>query len=181
MSKGSSAPIWGIIAAVAILIGLLFLYGRSGSSKRSSRSKPKQEQQLTRKSSKGKTIVKLREEDGMYYIPAKVNGTEMEFVFDGGASNIVISQLEFALLLKQGKVSQDDIVAESYASIADGSKVPMTIINFRSIEIGGTTLYDVQGAVMQNPSAPLLLGQSALGRFGSFTFDNAKRQVIFHH
>jgi aspartyl protease family protein len=43
--------------------------------------------------------------------------------------------------------------------------------------LGTKTLYNVQASVVHNLSAPLLMGQSALSKFGTVTIDNANGTI----
>lgn len=126
-----------------------------------------------------RTIHMRKEEPGEYYVPMRVNGQELKFIFDTGASSICISSLEANLLLKQGQISEDDILGDVQSSIADGSIVHATHINLREVELAGVTLHDVDAIVSDNDSAPLLLGQSAMSRFGSFKVDYKKQTITF--
>ena len=126
-----------------------------------------------------RTIHMDKGENGLYYVPIRVNGQELKFIFDTGASSICISSLEANLLLKQGQISEDDILGDVQSSIADGSIVHATHINLREVELAGVTLHDVDAIVSDNDSAPLLLGQSAMSRFGSFKVDYKKQTITF--
>lgn len=126
-----------------------------------------------------RTIHMDKGENGLYYVPIRVNGQELKFIFDTGASSICISSLEANLLLKQGQISKDDILGDVQSSIADGSIVHATHINLREVELAGVTLHDVDAIVSDNDSAPLLLGQSAMSRFGSFKVDYKKQTITF--
>lgn len=124
-----------------------------------------------------RTIHMRKGENGLYYVPIRVNGQELKFIFDTGASSICISSLEANLLLKQGQISEDDILGDVQSSIADGSIVHATHINLREVELAGVTLHDVDAIVSDNDSAPLLLGQSAMSRFGAFKVDYKKQTI----
>ena len=126
-----------------------------------------------------RTIHMRKEEPGEYYVPMRVNGQELEFIFDTGASSICISRLEAALLLKQGKISKDDIIGESQSILADGSTDHGTRINLREVELAGVILRDVEAYISDNDSAALLLGQSAMSRFGAFKVDYKKQTITF--
>lgn len=126
-----------------------------------------------------RTIHMDKGENGLYYVPIRVNGQELKFIFDTGASSICISRLEANLLLKQGQISEDDILGDVQSLIADGSIVHATHINLREVELAGVTLHDVDAIVSDNDSAPLLLGQSAMSRFGSFKVDYKKQTITF--
>src|SRR5690606_7547210 len=50
----------------------------------------------------GKNVIKMKISGGVYLIPAVVNGSNMDFIFDTGASDITISQVEALFLYRQG-------------------------------------------------------------------------------
>ena len=58
-----------------------------------------------------------------------------------------------------------------------------TVINLKTVEIGGIVLHDVEATVVDNIQAPLLLGQTALAKFGkiSIDYDNKDSQTIDHY
>ncbi|MGF1586631.1 MAG: TIGR02281 family clan AA aspartic protease [Bacteroidales bacterium] len=123
-------------------------------------------------------IVRMRHAGGIYYVPLKVNGLEMEFIFDTGASIISISLHEARLMRRQGKLDEDDILGASFFSDATGTISEGTRLNLKEVEIGNRTLYNVEASVVHNLKAPLLLGQSALNQFGRITIDYDKKELI---
>lgn len=132
------------------------------------------------RASSGKSIVHMRNRNGVYFIPVRLNGVDMEVVFDTGASDIVISSVEALFLLKQGKLSEEDIEGQAYYGIADGSVAVGTVINLKSVEIGNRVLKNVQATVVDNVEAPLLLGQSALARFGKVSINYNDNTIEFY-
>jgi len=126
------------------------------------------------------TIVKMKKEGGVYYIPAEINGLELNFVFDTGASDITISDTEAMFLYKQGKLIQEDIVGKQEYMIADGTIAEGTVIILRTVKIGNRTLTDVKASIVHNSKAPLLLGQSALSMFGKISIDYDKCIIVFN-
>lgn len=127
----------------------------------------------------GKAIVKMRLANGVYYVPCMINGTTMEFIFDTGASDIVMSLTEALFLYKQGKLTDDDFVDNVSYQIADGSIGEGTVINLKTVSIGNKTLHNVKATVISNTEAPLLLGQSALSRFGKLSIDYNRNEITF--
>jgi aspartyl protease family protein len=123
-------------------------------------------------------IVRMRHAGGIYYVPLKVNGLEMEFIFDTGASIISISLNEARLMRRQGKLDENDILGASYFSDATGTISEGTRLNLKEVEIGNRTLYNVEASVVHNLKAPLLLGQSALNQFGRITIDYENKELI---
>ncbi len=118
-----------------------------------------------------KTTIKMQKFGGVYHIPVVINGTEMFFIFDTGASSISISNTEAYFLYKQGKLTKDDIVGEQDFIDANGDISTGTVINLREVKLGNYTIRNVEASVVDNLEAPLLLGQSALNRFGKIEVD----------
>lgn len=56
-----------------------------------------------------------------------------------------------------------------------------TIVNLRDVDFGGLKLNNVRASVVRNQKAPLLLGQSVLGRLGSIEIDNPGKKLIITH
>lgn len=165
--------VWLLGAGLVVALVCIVLFSRN---KDKDRTKP----QVARRATKEARTIKMRKENGVFYIPARINGQELEFIFDTGASNVLISQVEATLLWKQGKLSEDDILGEVQSHVADGSIVNNTAIILRQVEVAGVTLRDIEALVSSNTQAPLLLGQSVMSRFGSFTIDNQNSTITFY-
>lgn len=136
-------------------------------------------QTLHKRESFEQFTVKMTEESGVYKVPVEINGSNMNFIFDTGASDITISDVEAMFLYKQGNLSQDDIIGTQQYQIADGSISEGTIINLRTVKIGNKTLKNVKASVVHNMEAPLLLGQSALAQFGKVSIDYDRNEITF--
>ncbi|MEP6647366.1 MAG: retropepsin-like aspartic protease [Saprospiraceae bacterium] len=113
----------------------------------------------------------MQKEEGVYIVPCVVNGLKLKFIFDTGASIVAISMTEALFMLKDGYLNSSDILGKSYLQDATGTISEGTRIIIRSIEIANHTIYNVEAIVTHEMSAPLLLGQSAMGKFGKFQFD----------
>lgn len=127
----------------------------------------------------GKTIVKMEKVNGVYQIPVDVNGINMFFIFDTGASIISISETEAVFLYKQGKLTKEDIKGTANFSDANGDISEGTIIILSTVKIGNKVLKNIEASVVQNLNAPLLFGQSALQKFGKISIDYAKNEISF--
>lgn len=109
----------------------------------------------------------MEKDGGVYVVPCKVNGLPLKFIFDTGASDVVISYSEAIFMLKNGYLKAEDIKGTSYSQIANGDIVENTNIILREIEIGGMKIYNISGSISHSLEAPLLLGQSALQKLGT--------------
>lgn len=127
----------------------------------------------------GSNIVDMTPMGGVYEIPVEINGSNMDFIFDTGASSISISELEAIYLFKNGKLKEEDILGSMQFRDATGRISEGTTINLRSVVIGNREIKNVKASVVHNMEAPLLLGQSALAQFGKVTIDYKKNQLSF--
>ncbi len=126
-------------------------------------------------------IIPMEEENGVYYIMVEINGMKLRCVFDTGASSVSISSAEAFVLYKQGSLTIDDYVAETKLSIANGDIIPGTKVLLKNVNIGGIDLYDVQAVIIDEPQAPLLVGQSVFKRFKSISIDNINNDLILEY
>jgi len=126
-----------------------------------------------------KTILKIQKVNGVFQIPVEVNGIKMFFIFDTGASIISISQTEANFLWKQRKLSTEDIKGTVNFTDANGDISEGTIIILSTIKIGNRILNDVEASVVHNLNAPLLLGQSAMAKFGKISIENNREEITF--
>jgi aspartyl protease family protein len=103
----------------------------------------------------------------------------MYFIFDTGAGLISISVTEATSLYRQGKLTMDDIVGTADFTDANGDVSEGTVINLKEVKIGSKVLHDVKASVAGNLNAPLLIGQSALEKFGKISIDYQKNEITF--
>ncbi len=115
---------------------------------------------------------------GIYEVPCSINGLQLKFVFDTGASSISLSSVEASFMLKNGYLKEEDIKGKEYFSTATGEIHEGTIIRLREIKIGDALLKNVEASVVNNQQAPLLLGQTVLERFGTITIDNINSKLV---
>jgi aspartyl protease family protein len=127
----------------------------------------------------GTNIVKMEKQNGVYEIPVEINGVPMYFIFDTGAGLISISVTEATSLYRQGKLTMDDIVGTADFTDANGDVSEGTVINLKEVKIGNKVLCDVKASVAGNLNAPLLIGQSALEKFGKISIDYQKNEITF--
>ena len=112
------------------------------------------------------------ENSGIYTIPCEVNGLKLRFVFDTGASDVHLSLLDAAFMLKNGYISKDDFIGKTSYSMADGSISENAVVNIKEIKIGNLCINDVRASVSSKLNASLLLGQSAIQKIGKYTIDD---------
>ncbi len=123
-------------------------------------------------------ILPIEEEHGVQYIWITVNGLRLRFVFDTGASNLCISAAEALVLQRQGTLRKEDFLGKSRYQDASGHISEAHVVLLRQVSIGNRTLHNVEALVIGDLQAPLLLGQSALQRFGKIEIDNRRKVIL---
>jgi clan AA aspartic protease (TIGR02281 family) len=126
----------------------------------------------------GRTEVSLREEMGTYVVPVEINGiVSLDFTVDSGAAAVAIPEDVFKTLMRGKTISAADFLGEDTFVFADGSTGTRRIFRIKSLRVGDTTLSDVIGSVVPEGGS-LLLGQSFLSRFSSWSMDNGKHVLV---
>ena len=111
-------------------------------------------------------------------MPVVINAAiTLEFVVDSGAADVSIPADVVLTLMRTGTLRDTDFLGKQTYVLADGSKVPSNTFRIRSLKVGSRTLENVVGSVAP-VQGTLLLGQSFLSRFKSWSIDNRKRALI---
>ena len=126
----------------------------------------------------GASEVPFTREQGVTKVKCDINGLPLYFVFDTGAADVTISQVEATFMLKNDYIKPSDVIGSSYYADANGDVSEGTIINLKRVNFGGLELDNVRASVVRNQKAPLLLGQSVLGRLGRIEIDNPRQKII---
>ncbi len=117
-------------------------------------------------------------DNGCASVKCVINELPLTFIFDTGASIISMSQVEANFMLKNGYLKPEDFIGKSRFVDANGDISEGAVVNLREVKFGGLTLENVRASVVRNQRAPLLLGQSVLGRLGSIEIDNEGKKLI---
>lgn len=124
--------------------------------------------------------VKMESNGGVYLVPINVNGLDLKFIFDTGASSICISSAEATVMVRQGKITEEDVLGQQQFQDATGGISVGTVVNLKTVDIGGIVLHNVEATVVDNIDAPLLLGQTALAKFGKIAIDYNELTIEFN-
>ena len=126
----------------------------------------------------GKTEVPLKPSGGTFIVPVTVNNTlQLAFTIDSGASDVTVPADVVLTLVRTGTISDTDFKGKRSYTLADGSSVQSRVFNIRSLTVGDRVLENVTGSVA-SVSGSLLLGQSFLRRFRSWSIDNQRMVLV---
>ena len=121
------------------------------------------------------TEIPFIRENGVCKVKCSINDLPLSFVFDTGAADVTISNVEATFMLKNGYLKKEDIGGNQTYLNASGEISVGTIINLRSVVVGEVELKNVKASVTDSNSAPLLLGQTVFRQIGNIEIDNANK------
>ena len=127
----------------------------------------------------GSTLVPLVQDGGTFRVPVTINGQlTLKFVVDSGASDVSIPADVVLTLVRTETITDGDFLGKQTYTLADGSTVPSQRFVIRSLKVGDRLLENVTGSIAP-VAGSLLLGQSFLSRFKSWSIDNQRQALIF--
>ena len=121
--------------------------------------------------------MRLKAIGGTFLVPVEINGAiTLNFVIDSGAADVSVPSDVVSTLIRTGTIERSDFIGTQTYVLADGSESPSSTFTIRSLKVGDVLVENVKGSVA--PAAGnLLLGQSFLQRFKSWSIDNTKHML----
>ena len=117
-------------------------------------------------------------EGGTYVVPVLINDAiTLKFVVDSGAADVSIPADVVMTLMRTDTINDADFIGKQTYKLADGSTTPSTTFRIRSLKVGDRVLENVTGSVAP-VAGGLLLGQSFLSRFNSWSVNNARHVLV---
>jgi clan AA aspartic protease (TIGR02281 family) len=127
------------------------------------------------------TEIALHEDGGTFVVPVQINGVmTLDFVVDSGASDVIIPDDVAKILRRAGTIKDADALGERTYYLADGSSGVYSTFLIRSLKIGDLELHDIAASIAPEQGS-LLLGQSFLTKFKSWSIDNARQVLVLEH
>jgi predicted aspartyl protease len=128
----------------------------------------------------GESAVPMISDGGTFKVPVTINRQlTLNFVVDSGAADVSIPADVFMTLVRTGTITDADFLDKQTYQLADGSTIPSQRFVIRTLKIGDKTLENVVGGIAP-VAGSLLLGQSFLSRFKSWSIDNQRRALILN-
>ena len=115
---------------------------------------------------------------GLFLVPVQINGVlTVDFAIDSGASDVSVPADVFSTLKRTGAITDPDVIGQRTYVLADGSKSQAATFTIRSLKIGSVVIENVRASVTPDQGS-LLLGQSFLKRFKSWSIDNVNGELL---
>lgn len=120
----------------------------------------------------------MKKEGGTYVVPVLINNAiTLGFTVDSGASDVSIPADVVSTLMRAGTILNTDVIGEQVYVLADGSRTKSLKFRIRSLKVGDRVLENVTGSIAPTKGS-LLLGQSFLSRFKSWSIDNNRHALV---
>jgi uncharacterized protein/predicted aspartyl protease len=113
-----------------------------------------------------------------YMVPVRINGAiTLPFTVDSGASDVQIPADVALTLARAGTIAPSDFIGGRTYTLANGETIKSTRFILREMQVGDQIIRNVT-ASMGPVKGDLLLGQSFLSRFTSWTLDNERHALV---
>lgn len=145
---------------------LVIATGRGRAARTSADAAPARERGFVRLGSADGGNTLWREDDGLFYITARINGEVIRLIVDTGASFTVLSPED----ARRVGVDPGAISFSERADTASGA-TPMARVVLANLEIGQNVASGVPAMVASGPLRTSLLGQNVLSRLESVTIE----------
>jgi len=99
------------------------------------------------------------------------------FVIDSGSADVSVPVDVAMTLYRTGTVRDIDFLGSQTYRLADGSTVPSPTFRIRSLKVGNQEVHDVVASI-SNIKGGLLLGQSFLQKFTTWSIDNQRHILV---
>ena len=125
-----------------------------------------------------KNRVRMKSDSGTFTVPVRLNDQiTLDFVVDSGASVVTVPRDVVLTLIRTKTITTADFRGEQLYVLADGSTVKSRNFILRRVTVGNQSVGNVE-ATIADEQGSLLLGQSFLRKFKSWSIDNAARELV---
>lgn len=145
---------------------LIIATGRDGAAPLQIDGAPARDRGFVRVGSTGTADTLWREDDGLFYVTARINGEVIRLIVDTGASYTVLSPED----ARRVGIDPRAISFSERADTASGA-TPMARVVLANLEIGQNVASGVPAMVASGPLRTSLLGQNVLSRLESVTIE----------
>ena len=122
--------------------------------------------------------VLLKKVGGTFVVPVQINGAiTLDFIIDSGAADVSVPLDVFSTLTRTGTIKDTDVIGEQTYLLADGLKSQSVTFTIRSLKVADIVVENVKASVSPAQGS-LLLGQSFLEHFKSWSIDNSRQSLV---
>jgi hypothetical protein len=122
-------------------------------------------------------LIPLQKKGGTYIVPVLINkAITLNFIINSDLPDVSIPADVVTTLVRTGTIEDTDFIGTQPYMLADGSSIPSPKFRIRSLTMNKLVIENVIASVA--PAGELILGQSFLARFKSWSIDNGKQALV---
>lgn len=136
-----------------------------------------------------KVSIQINPEDNVVpYTPNQDNTLTFSAVINGYTTQITLSEegsgLSFSVeetlkLLKSGAIGKTDFDGDAEKILGNNTVSDKSIFTIGEISIAAKSAFELEATVLQKQKVAVLMSEKVLKRFGAFTIDKEKQQIVF--
>lgn len=122
--------------------------------------------------------VRMVQSGGTFKVPVRLNNQlTLDFTIDSGAAVVSVPADVVLTLIRTNTIRGSDFRGEQVYVLADGSRVKSRNFILRTLAVGDQTIENVEATIV-GVKGSLLLGQSFLRHFKSWSIDNTTHELV---
>lgn len=118
--------------------------------------------------------------DNTMVFAAVVNGYTTQITLGEDGPGLSFSVDETMKMLKSGAIGKTDFDGDPEKILGNNSVADKSIFTVGEINIATKSAFELEATVLQKQKAAVLMSEKVLKKFGAFTIDKAKNQIIFN-
>jgi len=118
--------------------------------------------------------------DNTYSFNAVVNGYTTQITISEEGPGLSFSVDETLKLLKSGAIGKADFDGDAEKILGNNSVADNSIFTVGEINIATKSAFELEATVLQKQKVPILMKEKNLKKFGTYTIDKEKKQIIFN-
>jgi hypothetical protein len=110
---------------------------------------------------------------------AVVNGFTTQITLSEDGPGLSFSVDETMKMLKAGAIGKTDFEGDAEKILASNTVADKSLFTVGEIGIATRSAFELEATVLQKQKASVLMSEKVLKKFGTFTIDKEKKQLIF--
>ncbi len=117
--------------------------------------------------------------DNSLSFSAVINGYTTQITLGEEGPGLSFSSDQILKMLKSGAIGKTDFAGDAEKILGNNSVADKSVLTVGEINITTKTAFDLEATVLQKQKVPVLMNEKVLKRFGTFTIDKERKQIIF--
>ena len=117
--------------------------------------------------------------DNTISFTAVVNGYTTQITLGEEGPGLSFSEEECLKMLKSGAIGKTDFAGDAEKILGNNTVADKSVFTVGEINIATKSAFELEATVLQKQKAAVLMSEKILKKFGTFTIDKDKKQILF--